>query len=244
MVKNLRYLTQQAQYIANDELNNNNLSIQGRGTLSKAFADMTVNLRNFAMLAALIADGDLNNKNLYVEKTGVLNDAFQKMIMNLKTGLKAMNQATQEMGNINDSIKVTSQKLDELNDSSRKINDVVDIITGINEKTTLLALNAAIEAARAGKEGRGFAVVADEVNKLAKQTNKSVREISLLVDTIKAKTLMSVESMNNGRNLIANGAKLVEEASRAFSKNNEAINFQYKLTPSLPRKCYNSLCIK
>ncbi len=141
----------------------------------------------------------------------------------IKSGMQIMNQVTQEMENINESIKMTSHKLDELNDSSRKISNIVDIITGISEKTSLLALNAAIEAARAGESGRGFAVVADEVNKLAEQTNKSVKEISLLVDTIKVQTTMSVESMNNGRTLITNGVQLVDKASSAFSNIHESI---------------------
>ncbi|HPP87023.1 MAG TPA: methyl-accepting chemotaxis protein [bacterium] len=141
----------------------------------------------------------------------------------VKYGLNIINQVTREMENINESIKSTSHKLDELNESSRKISNIVDIITGISEKTSLLALNAAIEAARAGESGRGFAVVADEVNKLAEQTNKSVKEISLLVDTIKTQTSMSVDSMNNGRTLIANGVQLVEKASDSFSKIHQAI---------------------
>ncbi|MBP7652130.1 HAMP domain-containing protein [Candidatus Dependentiae bacterium] len=141
----------------------------------------------------------------------------------IKSGMQIMSQVTQEMENINESIKLTSHKLDELNDSSRKISNIVDIITGISEKTSLLALNAAIEAARAGESGRGFAVVADEVNKLAEQTNKSVKEISLLVDTIKVQTTMSVESMNNGRTLITNGVQLVDKASSAFSNIHESI---------------------
>ncbi|HON56297.1 MAG TPA: methyl-accepting chemotaxis protein, partial [bacterium] len=139
-------------------------------------------------------------------------------------GKKIITQVSQEMEKINDSIKQTSNKLSELNESGRKIGNIVDIITGISEKTSLLALNAAIEAARAGESGRGFAVVADEVNKLAEQTQKSVKEISMLVDTIRVQTEMAVTSMNSAISLVQSGVNMVETASQSFGKIGESIN--------------------
>ena len=133
-------------------------------------------------------------------------------------GLSQIKQVSAEMENITESIKGTSNKLQELNESSRKIGNIINIITEISEKTSLLALNAAIEAARAGELGRGFAVVADEVNKLADQTQKSVKEISMLVETIRTQTEISVESMSSGIGLVSNGVKLVDNASDSFQK--------------------------
>ena len=60
----------------------------------------------------------------------------------------------------------------------QKIGKIVEVITGIAQKTNLLALNATIEAARAGEYGRGFAVVADEISKLADSTGQSAGEIT------------------------------------------------------------------
>jgi len=141
----------------------------------------------------------------------------------VKNGLKIMDMVTLEMENIKESIKTTSNKLDTLNENSQKISNIVEIITGISRKISLLALNAAIESARAGEAGRGFAIVADEVNKLSEQTHKSVKEISLLVDTIKVQTSLSVESMNSGRTLINKGVELVEQAASSFNVINSAI---------------------
>ncbi|HPG29920.1 MAG TPA: methyl-accepting chemotaxis protein, partial [bacterium] len=141
----------------------------------------------------------------------------------VEDGCKVISELFQSMEEINDAMKKTAAQLQELNESSRKISNIVNIITSISEKTSLLALNAAIEAARAGESGRGFAVVADEVNKLSEQTQKSVKEISMLVDTIKTQSEISSNSMKNGINLLQKGVELTEKSTHAFKQISSSI---------------------
>jgi methyl-accepting chemotaxis protein len=85
-----------------------------------------------------------------------------------------------------------------IDQSSRKIADIIGVIEGIAFQTNILALNAAVEAARAGEEGRGFAVVASEVRSLAQRSADAAKEIKALIE----------ESAGN----VAAGGKLVGEA--------------------------------
>jgi methyl-accepting chemotaxis protein len=91
-----------------------------------------------------------------------------------------------------------------INDSSKKIADIIGVIDGIAFQTNILALNAAVEAARAGEQGRGFAVVAGEVRSLAQRSAEAAREIKTLIGT-------SVDKVEAGSKLVQDAGSTMEE---------------------------------
>lgn len=91
-----------------------------------------------------------------------------------------------------------------INESSRKIVDIISVIDGIAFQTNILALNAAVEAARAGEQGRGFAVVASEVRNLAQRSAAAAKEIKHLIDD-------SVNKVDAGTKLVDAAGKTMEE---------------------------------
>ena len=91
-----------------------------------------------------------------------------------------------------------------INESSRKVVDIITVIDGIAFQTNILALNAAVEAARAGDQGRGFAVVASEVRNLAQRAASAAGEIKALISD-------SVDKVEDGTALVARAGKTMEE---------------------------------
>ena len=131
-------------------------------------------------------------------------------------GGEVIEQATNEINRIADTVRQTSQAMHALDESSEKISTVVQVIREVADQTNLLALNAAIEAARAGESGRGFAVVADEVRKLAERTAKATSEINAMVLQIQQETRNSLDSMASAVRQVDRGVELAGSAGEAI----------------------------
>ena len=103
------------------------------------------------------------------------------------------------------------QTMKGINEASRKIADIIQVIDGIAFQTNILALNAAVEAARAGEQGRGFAVVASEVRSLAGRSAEAAKEIKSLINT-------SVARVEQGNALVDQAGSTMSEVVSAIHR--------------------------
>ena len=103
------------------------------------------------------------------------------------------------------------QTMQGINESSRRIADIIGVIDGIAFQTNILALNAAVEAARAGEQGRGFAVVAGEVRSLAQRSAEAAKEIKALI-------VASTERVEHGSTLVDRAGQTMDEVVTAIRR--------------------------
>ena len=156
----------------------------------------------------------------------------------LSTGARAK---AQEGGQVVDR---ATQAMDEINESSAKIAEIIAVIDEIAFQTNLLALNASVEAARAGEQGRGFSVVATEVKNLAQRSATSAREIKDLIQDSVAKvgvgtdlvkesgqTLKEiVEAVQDVGSIVSEIADASQEQSTGIDQVNKAVTSMDQMT--------------
>ena len=109
------------------------------------------------------------------------------------------------------------QTMGSINESAKKIVDIISVIDGIAFQTNILALNAAVEAARAGEQGRGFAVVAAEVRNLAQRSASAAKEIKTLISD-------SVEQVDAGSRLVDQAGATMNEVVESVRRVNDIIS--------------------
>ena len=126
-----------------------------------------------------------------------------------KEGDLAMDATVNSIEKIRTTVASTAKKVKQLAESSQEIGQIVEIISGISEKTNLLAFNASVEAARAGEHGEGFRIVAEEVRRLADRITESTKDIQQLVTAIQQDTTSVLQGMETSTAEVVNGSTLI-----------------------------------
>lgn len=145
-------------------------------------------------------------------------DYSEVSVKNAQQGNEAIHKIISQMNTIHDVVQQSAEMIKGLDERSKEISAIVNVITVISDQTNLLALNAAIESARAGEHGKGFAVVAGEVKKLAEQSNQSAGQIVNLINEIQKETEKAVTTMTQGVSEVQQGMIDVQQANQAFEE--------------------------
>lgn len=163
--------------------------------------------------------------NVFVNKLQETNEygkligqSSHEVISMTNNGSQLMETSTRQMEKINQIVRDTVLKVNDLTTQAQEISQLVIIIRDVSDQTNLLSLNAAIEAARAGEHGKGFAVVANEVRKLAEQVADSVTDITEIVTNIQNEFHNVTESLQSGYREVEEGTNQIYLTKETFNQ--------------------------
>lgn len=208
------------------------------GQLIRALADMNTSLLNVVTevragteqinhAATEIASGNLDLSSRTEEQASSLEETASSMeeitatVKHNSENAKQANVLSQTATSIAEKggtvVSEVVSTMTSINESSKKIVDIISVIDGIAFQTNILALNAAVEAARAGEQGRGFAVVASEVRSLAQRSASAAKEIKELIND-------SVEKVSQGTRLVDTAGSTMQEVVESVKRVSDIIS--------------------
>ena len=134
-----------------------------------------------------------------------------------KQGADIVNSTLEAFDSIRKETEALGLQIEDLNNRTESIGDILGMINDIADQTNLLALNAAIEAARAGEAGRGFAVVADEVRKLAEKTVQATNQVEESINGIRSSMRISAQGVARATETVNATVSLGHEAQSSLA---------------------------
>lgn len=173
--------------------------------LSQSVNEIAENATTLAMVVAETRDDSVQ-----------VNGRMQETVEISRKGKADMQNVSQAMVSMNDSVTRLQQAIGKVGKASEEITNITEVIGNIAEETNLLSLNASIEAARAGEAGRGFAVVATQIGQLAQTSADSVHNIENLISEINELVRDAVNQANDSVAGINSSSRLVGGALETF----------------------------
>lgn len=208
-------------------------------TQSNAMSELNQTVDELAMAVSEVAENATELSNVVSEASQDGKEASIKMkntVTISEKGKADMGQVSMAMTNLKDSIEQLIKSVEEVDESSEKINNIVLLIGEIANQTNLLSLNAAIEAARAGEAGKGFAVVASEIRKLAETSQESVNNITELTSNIASLVNNTIQKTQESADNIKHSIDLVGTAENTFEDIYNTVNETNNIVQKMMKK--------
>lgn len=226
IVDSLRVLTKGIQYMSKGDFSNT-IPFKSNDEIGQMGTDLNTMSQHLSKMIGLsmetaeqvwsgmeeIATGNQNLSSRTQEQASTLQQisstieeitaAIQQTAVNSEQARQISTATLAVVEEGEESIHDTIDAMHQINESSKKIGDIIKVVSDIAFQTNLLALNAAVEAARAGEQGRGFAVVAAEVRNLASRTAESSKEIEMLINE-------SVTRVNRGNEAVQKSNEILQ----------------------------------
>lgn len=226
MIKKIKELIGEVSLVSNKVLKN----VEEVAEISTESAEAT---KQISMAIGEIATGSTEQAKSSSEAIDQIRILAQKIdtVMENTKRVKDISNETKEIGNssivvvreLNERTRQSVSMVQEinldiydLNNSSKEIEKIIEVIKSISDQTSLLSLNASIEAARVGEAGKGFAVLANEIKKLSEQSKEATMMISNIINNIKNKTENTVNLVKQANKIFNEQEKSVKNTDDAF----------------------------
>lgn len=166
-----------------------------------------------------------------LKQTAHISDAKAKEVLSraeetteiVSASEKSLNTTINDMGEINQKMKIISSSIVALSDLSQTIREIIDSVNDLAEQSNVLAVNAAIEAAKAGEHGKSFSVVAGEIRLLAEQSKSATIQVRLILNDIQKATSEAVLATEQG----------AKAADKGLTQSTETFELMQKLSQSM-----------
>lgn len=197
--ENVRTITQIVSTI--DEISQGNSNqVQTISDINEILSQVVNHIDDTTNEASIGAENAVKSFDFIIECQNTVDIQTKKMDENITVANEA-----------NDSINELSKMIDE-------VRNIVNVITSIADQTNLLALNAAIEAARAGEAGKGFAVVSDEIRNLAEESSKAAKQITDIIKNTTERSSLAVSNITKTTMMIHEQKEALKTTQDAFGK--------------------------
>lgn len=219
LMSQLQNLISDTKSLGKDISTSMTASAEGANKAQSFIADQ---MQEVDQLAAAIDEMSVSAKEV-ANHSQQASTAIQSANGNIEKSAVLVEDSARSTDALSQKVQEAVSVVTELNQATKRIESVLEVINDIADQTNLLALNAAIEAARAGASGRGFAVVADEVRTLAQRTQASTEEIGTMIDELQAGSKSALVVMESSQKEVVQTLQHSQDADSALQAIRQAM---------------------